>query len=275
MAIDEQAAAVARARVVLPIEAPGIRVQRDLPYGRTVAGPLVMDLHHPPEAAAVARPTPAVVFVTGYADAGARARFGRNAKDMGAYASWGELAASSGMIGVTYVNEDPVSDVRVLFRHLRDHGARYGVDANRIGIWSCSGNVPNALGLLIDGPRDGLRCAAISYGFTLDLDGANDVAEAARQWRFANPCEGKSVDELPADIPLFVARAGRDEFPGLNRSMDRFLLHAIRRNLPIAFVNHPEGPHAFDLFQDSATTRLVVRDILRFLRAHLVDTSGA
>ena len=40
-------------------------------------------------------------------------------------------------------------------------------------------------------------------------------------------------------------------------------------NLPITFVNHAEGPHAFDLFDDSRASRDIVRQTLRFLRQHL------
>jgi hypothetical protein len=37
----------------------------------------------------------------------------------------------------------------------------------------------------------------------------------------------------------------------------------------MTFINHPEGPHAFDLFDDSRTSRDVVRQALSFLRQHL------
>src|SRR5437773_7130935 len=61
----------------------------------------------------------------------------------------------------------------------------------------------------------------------------------------------KSVDDLPDDVPLFIARAGRDEMPGLNETLDRFAAKALDRNLPITMVNHANGPHAFDLVDDS------------------------
>jgi len=34
-------------------------------------------------------------------------------------------------------------------------------------------------------------------------------------------------------------------------------------------VNHASAPHAFDLFQDTETSREIVRQILSFLRFHL------
>ena len=55
----------------------------------------------------------------------------------------------------------------------------------------------------------------------------------------------------------------------MNASIDRFLRHALVENLPITFVNHAEGPHALDLFENSRTSRDIVRQTLGFLRQHL------
>jgi hypothetical protein len=100
----------------------------------------------------------------------------------------------------------------------------------------------------------------------LDLDGASGVAEAQDTWRFANPGAGKSVDDLPNDVPLFIARAGLDAIPHINDSIDRFVVHALRRNLPLTLVNRHDAPHAFDLDHDRDTTRDIVKRILSFLQ---------
>jgi len=106
------------------------------------------------------------------------------------------------------------------------------------------------------------------YGLMLDLDGSTNVAEAAKQFRFVNPCAGKSVDDLPKDVPMFIVRAGQDN-PGLNEALDRFMAKSLDRNLPITFVNYPAAPHAFDLLLDSESSREIVRQTLAFLRFHL------
>jgi hypothetical protein len=84
---------------------------------------------------------------------------------------------------------------------------------------------------------------------------------------FANPAAGKSVHDLPPELPLFIARAGRDE-PGLNDTLDRFIPHALSANLPITLANHATGPHAFDVLDDNETSCEIVRQILAFLRLH-------
>lgn len=103
----------------------------------------------------------------------------------------------------------------------------------------------------------------------LDLKKATGVAEAATQFGFVNPCAGKSVVDLPRDLPLFIARAGQENMPNLNESIDLFLAAAIAHNLPISFANYASAPHAFDLFDDSETSREMIKRILGFLQFHL------
>jgi acetyl esterase/lipase len=178
--------------------------------------------------------------------------------------------AASGVAAITYTNREPAADLQMLLRHVRQNAASLGVDGNRIGVWATSGNVPLALSVLMQDDRDFVKCAVLCYPFTLDLEGSTGVAEAAGTWKFVNPVAGKSVADLPPDLPLFVARAGRDEFPHLNATLDRFLAHGLVCNLPITFVNHPTAPHAFDLVDDTETSREIVRRILAFLRFHLL-----
>ncbi len=70
---------------------------------------------------------------------------------------------------------------------------------------------------------------------------------------------------MPADLPLLIARAGRDEMPGLNDALDGFVAHALRENRPITLVNHHSGPHAFDIMDDNSGSREAVRGALEFL----------
>ena len=66
-----------------------------------------------------------------------------------------------------------------------------------------------------------------------------------------------------------VTRAGHDQFPATNASIDRFIRQGLIENLPTTFVNHAEGSHALDLFDDRRTSLDIVRQKLRFLRQHL------
>lgn len=249
-----------------------VTIRRDIDYGTSHDGRLTTDLYYPSEPRALTR-TPAVVFVLGYSDVGVQRILGCKAKEMRSYVSWAQLAAASGLIGVTYSTIDPPTDTRLLLRYLREHAEELGIDERRIGIWACSGNVPNALATLIHA-EDDVKCAALCYGYMLDIDGSTWVADAARQIGFTNPCAGKSVEDLPGELPILIVRAGQDETPNLNKSIDRFVSHALNANLPITFVNYPRGPHAFDLFDDSEASREIIRGVLDFIRSRVLDQSA-
>ena len=60
--------------------------------------------------------------------------------------------------------------------------------------------------------------------------------------------------------------------PGLNDSLDPFAAAALAHNLPLTLVNHRDGPHAFDLLHDSATSRDIVRYALAFMWSHLLGS---
>lgn len=258
---------ISKREVVYTLPGTGaVKVRRDVGYVAADGGPLTMDIYQPPGAGA---PTPAVVIVAGFPDPGFEARVGCKFKEMGSSVSWARLLAASGLSAVTYANREPEADLHALLGHVRRHSAGLGIDAGRLGLWASSGHVTLALSALMREPEEHLKCAALCYGYTLDPAGACGVAEAAARWGFANPCAGRSVADLPPRTPLFVARAGRDQMPGLNDALDHFLSAALARNLPLTLSNHPDGPHAFDLFHDSEASREIIRQILTFLRSHL------
>jgi hypothetical protein len=248
-----------------------VTVRRGVGYDSSDGDFLAMDVYLPTGPSG--GPAPAVVIAAGYPDPGFAAKLGCSFKDMGSSVSWGRLIAASGLAAVTYTNRKPAEDLDALLRHLRKSGEALGIDGARIGLWACSGSVPLALSVLMQPGLERSRCAVLAYGYTLDLDGSTAVAEAARMFGFVNPAAGKSAGDLPRDVPLFVARAGRDEVPRLNETLDRFVTAALARNLPVTLVNHPEGPHAFDLFHDGETSREIIREMLAFFRFHLLGAA--
>jgi dienelactone hydrolase len=253
-------------RYTLPgVDAVNVRV--DVAY-KAGDEALVLDVYLPPEADRGA-PVPAVVIVLGYPDVGVPQVFGCQLKEMGLTVSWARLLAASGMAAVIYTTRHPATDVHAVLEHLRRNAAQMGVDGRRIGVFAASGNVAVALSALMQDPD--LKCAALLYGFTLDLDGSTAVAEAARTFGFVNACAGRSIDHLPGDVPLLVVRAGKDQFAGLNETLDRFLMKALQGNLPVSFVNYATGAHGFDLDDDSAASAEIVRQVLAFLRFHTAD----
>ena len=261
---------ITKKRVVLQI--PGmdaVTIRRDVEYRATDAGVLTMDIYYPPDWKSGAR-MPAVVFVSGYSDLGFQKMLGCKLKEMESYITWGQLTAASGMVAITYSATEPDSDIHALLQYAGENAASLGIDENRIGVWACSGNVPNALSVLMEKDRNRAKCAVLCYGVMLDVEGYTCTAESAKRFGFVNPCAGKSVSDLPPDLPLFVVRAGQDEMPHLNETLDRFVAAALNCNLPVTIANHASAPHAFDVMDDSETSREIIRQILAFMRFHLL-----
>ena len=210
---------------------------------------------------------PAVLLAVGFSDIGAVRVLGCRMSDMGAFVSWAQLLAASGIAAITYsTGANPASDSARLLAYLLENATTLGIDAAHLGLLAFSGNGPTALSLLMTGTP--FRCATLLCPFTLDEDGRADVARAAAQWGFANAVAGRSVSDIAA-VPLLIARAGRDEVDGLNPALDAFVVGALARNLPLTLINHPSGPHAFDVMDDSEMSRHIIGEAVAHLRFHL------
>ena len=259
-----------------------VPVSRDIPFG-TPERNLRFDLYSPPAASPGLKtrlhvrkaPTngrrPAVIIAAGYPGTLQPRPTTLSYKEFGWTVSMCQLIALSGMVAIAYTNREPAADLEMLLDHIHDSAATLRIDPLRLAVIGASGNAPTALTTIMKDARRTPVCAAFLYGCLLDLDGAEDVADAARQFGFANPTAGRTVADLRRDVPLLITRAGRDQLPAMNASIDRFVGHALVENLPITLVNHAQGPHAYDLFDDSRTSRDVIRQTLQFLRQHLAD----
>ncbi len=247
-----------------------VSVRRGRTFRMSDEGPLDLDLYYPPDANPAEAALPAVVFVLGYADAGARARLGCAFKEMESFIGWARLVAASGAVAVAYgTSRVPADDAGAVLRYVRDNAAELRIDPRRIAVWACSGHGPTAMSTLMADAPFCPACAVLYYAYTLDLDGAAGVADAARTFNFANPVAGRSVADLADGIPTLIVRAGLDEMPQLNAALDRMVMEALARNLPLTVVNHATGSHAFDLVNDDAASRRVIRQTLAFLREQL------
>ena len=238
-------------------EVDQVTIHKDIQYKPS----LTLDIYYPPSVND--GHFPAVIIVAGYPDPGHQRLLGCKFKETGSSVSWAQLIAASGIISIAYTNSEPIADFHALVDFIHDHSAELKIDANKIGLWASSGNVPLALSALI--ARSDLKCAALLYGYAMDPR----VSEMSKIYGFIDSCADKSIDDLPNYLPMFIARAGQDQTPYLNDVLDRFIKNALNRNLPITCANHPNGPHAFDLFDDSHTTHVIIQQVLDFFSLQL------
>ena len=238
-----------------------VEVTRDVTYHKD----LKLDIYHPGESSAVLPPV--VMIVAGYRDVGVPMTLGCNWREMEFVVSLAQWLAVSGIAAVAYSTSSPAQDAGRVADFIGRSGAELRIDANRVGVWASSGNGPAALGFLME-KRPVVRAAVLSNLYTLDTADITAVAEASTTYRFVNETAGRSVADLPRDVPMLIVRCGHDDV-GLNAALDRFVGDAIKANLPISFVNHATAPHAFEINVDTPVSHHILDGMLSFMRFHL------
>lgn len=252
-----------------------VKVRSNLKYTSVNNPYLLMDVYLPPNLRKNER-RPAVLFIHGGAGAEGRA------KDWGIYTSWGRLIAASGIVGVTFTHRlgypkpllaDSGSDVTAAINYVRSNADSLGVDGNRICLAAYSGGGPMLSPALRDRPAY-VRCLVAFYAFLdvqqSDLHREHETPETVRAFSPITHL-GNDAEKI---APIFVARAGLDEIPTMNDSIDRFIREAIAKNAAITVANHPRGVHGFDNQTDDARSREIIRSMIAFMKTHLGMTEA-
>lgn len=270
---------MAQERIVYSL--PGMEnglVRKDILFKTEGELALKMDLYLPDDLKA-SESRPAVILVSG-GDASADTL---RTREMGIYISYGQLLAASGFIGIVFDHRglegysqlrEVGADADDLVTYVRTHAASLGVDPERLCFWAFSSGPIYGLRTAFRTAPSAIRCAIAYYGVMTILNKKyfHYAAEEEPLLREFSPVS--YVREVPASIPpLFVARAGLDR-SFLNESIDEFVQLAIDENVPITFMNHPEGLHGFDILNDDERSREIIRATLEFLKTHLNSYSG-
>ena len=54
----------------------------------------------------------------------------------------------------------------------------------------------------------------------------------------------------------------------LNTALDRFVREALNRKANLDLSNHANGQHGFDVLDDNARTREIIKRTIEFVKAH-------
>lgn len=243
-------------------------IKRDIEYLSEQETILTVDMYYPP-GFKFGSNLPAVLVVFGYSNDAAKKLVGSRLKDWSWYRSWGKLIAASGMIALIYETDLPEKDLNIL-QFLQDRTDEFCIDRNRLGIYSCSANVPTALVNCMDKTKKYFRCAAFYYGFLLMTDQKNipEIESLSEKMGFSAPKLNAEL-KLRDDLPLLIVRAGLDNVPHLNSTIDHFILKAVGQNLQINFINYPEGQHGFDAYDDNDQSREIIKKTIDFWKFYL------
>lgn len=212
-------------------------------------------------------PHPAIVFVAGFSDESSPVG---PLMDHEQYRAWARIVAAHGFVGVLYSTSEPVADLESVMEFLGSDGLRLGIDPERIGLWSASGNVPTALHYIRDQSRPHVRVLVTYYGLMPTPDGfqAEALAVMSSRFGFALP-PYEAGQAYPPDLPILVVRCGGDRWVELLASIDRFTAFALEQNLRVQLLNYPDGHHSFDTADDTEETRTVIAQTLWFFARHL------
>lgn len=215
-------------------------VRRDVKYFQE----LEADIFAPEQAAR----RPAIIFIHG-----GPVPDGSKPKRMRVFSDYGALAATSGFTGIIFNHrffgdalEQAANDVAALIEFARTQPE---VDPQRIVLWAFSGGGP-FLSFAFDG---GVRAIVSYYGV---LDAPIARLSPLQLLKSGSPCP-----------PILIARAGKDH-PQINHSVDVFLAEALRRNVELELLAHPNGEHGFDIVNDDDRSRAIIRRTIEFVREH-------
>jgi len=217
-------------------------VKKDIIYKTDGEAKLKVDVYYPPNIEKSAK-LPLVIFNNGVG--------AMEIPQWRVYQDWARLVAVTGMIAVNYQSRQGAAfkDTNDLIDYLRSTASTLQIDADRIGIWTCSGNVNVGLPLAMQENRPYIRCAVVYYG----------IAE---------------LNVIRQTLPLFVVRAGQDS-RGLNQAIDQFVQNALVSDLNFQFINYLEGQHAFDIVDDNDRSREIIKQTLEFLKINLAAKQDA
>ena len=258
--------------VVYSVPAMGkVRIKKDVTYKSEANLELKMDVYMPPNLKKGDK-RPAVFFIHGGTPLENRP------KDWGVFASWGKLVGASNLIGVVFTHRMGFpkpefalaeSDLNDAIEYVRKNADSLNVDGDRIALISFSAGGP-LLSVPMRETRSFVRGLVAFYSF-LDIQqsemheqsiGDQEILKKYSPISYLAPNNRR----LP---PIFIARAGLDEIPGLNAAADRFISEALSKNINVELMNHPSGVHGFDNQIDDDRSREIIRRALMFLRENL------
>lgn len=241
-----------------------VEISADIHYSSIDSEYLLMDIYRP-KGAAPGDSYATVLFVHG---GPISESWGINPKEMGQYQSYGRLLAASGMVAVTFNHRlfdvqsfpDSEEDLLQALDFVRTNSSSYNIDPERICIWYVSFGGP-LLSIPLRRDLSFLRCL-IAYYAPLDLM-ISENDQGKNMLRRYSPVSILS-EGGGFNIPILIAGAGLDNVD-LNATIDEFISIARSRELPVTYIRHDTGRHAFDILDDDERSREIIRTTIEFI----------
>ena len=258
---------VVRLPLLYPIPDADIRISANLAYRSEGEVQLHADVYAPPRLSSGERRAVVLLVHGGPVPAVA------HPKDWQVFRDYGRLIAASGLVAVTFNHRlhaptdyfTAQSDVAMLIDYVRAHAKELSVDPDKVILWVFSGGGP-LLTVGLDPQRTYLRGLVVYYGL-LDFELlGNPETRAVPREILDRLSPLAQLRQHGCSVPILLARAGKESFPGLNTTIDAFMAETLSKGVNVELINHAGGEHAFDVRNDDARTREIIARTLSFLR---------
>ena len=223
-----------------------VRITRGVRFATADTLHLAMDVYRP---ANTRGSSPALIFyIPSWTAEGKSAR---EASDW--IKSWARVAAANGLVGIipdlrakpgTGNSRVPTSalgdDFQRLVAYIGDHASEYGIDPERLAVFSASGAAWAALPAVQDPHMTAVKAAVIYYG-------------------------SADITKFRVDLPMLFVRAGLDS-RSMNASIAKVTDLAVSQNAPVTVLNYHTGHHGFESRDDNAATRQIIDETIDFVK---------
>lgn len=216
-----------------------VQVLSDVSYLNDGKRNLHMDVYQPPGLKKDEK-RPAIVFLNSIGDQPGAAKV----KSWGIYSSWPTLMAAHGYVGISMeADGDSIQySLQSIFDFISKNGAKYHIDADRLGVYAASANVGGSARYLMgDKASAGIKAAVLYYG---------------------------QVPQGPyrKDLPVYFMISEGDVRPQFYEGLWGEVL---RNNAPWTIRMGTGMPHAFDAFWDRDESRRILRETISFWKNNL------
>ncbi len=245
------------------------QVKREISYVKLADSSLVLDIYYPADFD-FGSLLPTVLIVFGYDEASQKKLIGQSFMKWQWYTSWCRLFTTENMAAIVYETTSPEKDLVAVQHYIKSQSSELLVDPERIGLFSVSINSSVAMNTLLNPDNDGVKCGIFLYPYLLTDKSAyvEEAMKVATQYGISF-AQLPNMSEWSNLKPIYLVQAGKDEFKGIKETTGEFIENAHSANLPLTFINYPQGIHGFDALQDTPSTRNILMEALDFMVFHL------
>ena len=223
---------------VLMTETSGVRIGTFNYYEKNV-----VDIFYPPDMD-FNTPRPVLILI-GLSDLETKKEMGIPYRYTGQALGWAQSAAELGFVVLAHsTGNSPKNDLVALVKWIRTKGKKYGLDGNRIGLWSSS----NA-------------CDTAVRGLRPENNGFPKPSAIFAVFYYGNLTAYSGQDP---EVPMFIVTAGMDSWVDIAR-IEKFISKMNEKGSSITHLHYTTGHHGFEVGEDTPETRNIIDQTFSFM----------